>query len=112
MRKFLVSTALAIAIAPAAMAQMDHSTMDHSSMAIGAGDMIHADAVLNAIGDGTINVSHGPIAEIGWPAMTMDMPMMDGASLPEGLEPGAKIIMMLGQDADGMYAVGGVEAAE
>jgi Cu(I)/Ag(I) efflux system protein CusF len=90
---------------------MDHSSMEHSAMPM-AEDMGHAPATLSAIRDGTINVSHGPIAEIGWPARTIAMPMMDGVTLPEGMQPGDEIIMMLGQDHDGMYAIGGVAAAE
>ena len=73
MRKLVAMTLLSLTVAWGAVAQMDHSNMDHSSMPM-AEDMVHAPATLNAIGDGTINVSHGPIAEIGWPAMTMDMP--------------------------------------
>jgi Cu(I)/Ag(I) efflux system protein CusF len=111
MRKLLAMTLLSLTVASGAVAQMDHSSMDHSAMPM-AEDMVHAPATLNAIGDGTINVSHGPIAEIGWPAMTMDMPMMEGVTLPEGMQPGDEIIMMLGQDHDGMYAIGGVAAAE
>ncbi|WP_095588172.1 copper-binding protein [Actibacterium ureilyticum] len=112
MRKILATTTLmALCAAPAAMAQMDHSNMDHSAMPM-AEDMIHAEATLNAIGDGTLNVSHGPIKEIGWPAMTMDLPMMAGANLPDGLEPGDKVLMMLGQDHEGMYAISGLEPME
>ncbi|PTV93309.1 Cu(I)/Ag(I) efflux system protein CusF [Rhodobacter aestuarii] len=111
MRKTLLATVLTVAFAPAAMAQMDHSKMDHSAMPMAA-EMVHAEATLNAIGEDTINVSHGPIAEIGWPAMTMNMPMMEGVKVPEGIAPGDKIIIMLGQGADGIYAIGGVSASE
>ena len=65
------TTALALLLitAPvAAFAQMSHG--NHAEMAT-AGEGVHAEATLNAIGDGTVNVSHGPIAAIGWPAMTM-----------------------------------------
>ncbi len=48
---------------------------------------------------GTANVTHGPIAEIGMPGMTMDFPLddtLDPASLPIGQETG--LLLMQGQD--------------
>ncbi|MFD2174711.1 copper-binding protein [Rhodobacter lacus] len=109
MRKILIATLLSFGFAPVALAQMDHSAMDHSAMPM-ATQMVHVEATLNAIGEGTINVSHGPIKEIGWPAMTMDMPLMQGVSLPENVKPGDQILLMLSPDADGMYGVSGVAA--
>jgi Cu/Ag efflux protein CusF len=92
---------------PVAMAQMNHSTMDHSNMAMSDENMqgaVHAKAVVNSIGDGTVNVSHGPIPEIGWPAMTMDMPLTPEAVI-DGVAEGDEIVMMLIKRKDGMYAV-------
>lgn len=48
---------------------------------------------------GTANVTHGPIAEIGMPGMTMDFPLdeaLDPASLPLGEETG--LLLLQGQD--------------
>lgn len=48
---------------------------------------------------GTANVTHGPIAEIGMPGMTMDFPLddtLDPASLPIGQETG--LLLTQGQD--------------
>ena len=48
---------------------------------------------------GTANVTHGPIAEIGMPGMTMDFPLddaLDPASLPLGEETG--LMLVQGQD--------------
>ena len=59
--------------APMVVAQVNHG-MDHSDMPMGdtqMADAVHAKAIVNSIGDGTANVSHGPIPEIGWLAMTM-----------------------------------------
>tara|TARA_R110000850_G_scaffold1443_1_gene8178 strand:+ start:740 stop:1081 length:342 start_codon:yes stop_codon:yes gene_type:complete len=97
---------LAVA-APMAIAQTSHSTMDHSNMAMSEGKMegaVHAKAVINSIGDGTVNVSHEPIPEIGWPAMTMDMPLTADAQI-EGVAEGDEIVLMLIKGDDGMYAV-------
>lgn len=56
----------------------------------------------------TANITHGPIAEIGMPGMTMDFPLddtLDPASLPVGKETG----LFLRQDADLSLTVVGVE---
>jgi Cu(I)/Ag(I) efflux system protein CusF len=65
---------------------------------------IHAAATLNSLGDGMANISHGPITEIGWPAMTMDLTVLDGAEI-DGVEAGDEVMMMLEKGEDGMYAI-------
>ncbi|PTW48440.1 copper-binding protein [Rhodovulum kholense] len=110
MRKVLVSKLLSLSLAPAALAQMDHSHMDQSPTQA-TEQMVHAEATLDAIGGGSINVSYGPIAEIGWSTVTMDVPLMESVSLPDGIEPGDGIIMMPGRDSDGMSAISGVTAS-
>lgn len=81
----------------------DHSTMHMSSdMVEGA---VHAKGKINSIGDGTVNVSHDPIPAIGWPAMTMDLPLMEGAEIKEDLAAGDEVIMMLIKGNDGMYGI-------
>ena len=119
MRKPLIITAGIASIvltAGTAFAQtMDHSSMDHSAMAMGEEVIegaVHAQAVVNSMGDGTVNVSHGPIPEIGWPAMTMDMPLLEGAEMMGEIAVGDTVTMMLVKDADGMYAVGALMAGE
>ena len=105
MRTFILTLTLAFLTAPAALAQSDMSghdmTMgDHATMAEG----VHAEATLNSLSDGMANVSHGPIPDIGWPAMTMDMTLLDGAEI-DGVEPGDEVMMMLEQGPDGMFAI-------
>lgn len=119
MRSTLMTLAT-ILTAGAALAQMNHgATMDHGAMTEGQGAMdhgammdgVHAPATLNSIGDGTVNVSHGPIAAIGWPAMTMDMPLLEGADVGD-LQPGDSVTMMLEKGPDGMYGVKGLSKTE
>lgn len=66
---------------------------------------VHAKAVVNSFGDGTVNVSHEPIPEIGWPAMTMDMPLLDSFEMTGEIAEGDTVIMMLIKGDDGMYAI-------
>ncbi|MCE5973114.1 copper-binding protein [Sinirhodobacter sp. WL0062] len=102
----LISTLLA---APAAFAQMNHSSMDHSNMPMSDTQMqsaVHARAVVNSIADGKANVSHEPIPEIGWPAMTMDIAMTEDAQMMGDVVPGDTVTLMLIKGNDGMYAIG------
>ncbi|MDO7623307.1 MAG: copper-binding protein [Loktanella sp.] len=85
------------------MSKMDHSTMAMDEAAIEGA--VHAKAVVNSFGDGTVNVSHEPIPEIGWPAMTMDMPLLDSFEMTGEIAEGDTVIMMLIKGDDGMYAI-------
>jgi len=61
----------------------------------------HATGVINAIDGDTINISHPPIAEFNWPAMTMDFRLKGDAAT---LQPGMQIRFDLHQD-NGDYVV-------
>jgi Cu(I)/Ag(I) efflux system protein CusF len=69
---------------------------------------VHAKAVINSIGDGTANVSHDPIPEIGWPAMTMDMTVLENAQMMGEVTDGDEVTLMLVKGEDGMYAIGAI----
>ena len=82
--------------APAAMTATDHGAhpakarhlqMAHAghTQAQGRGTVNSVDAAAR-----TVNVSHGPIAALGWPAMTMDFPVATGVDL-KTLKPGTRI---------------------
>ena len=119
MRHFLLSLAFAAAAPAFALASDDsesgHGMSSHEGMGTESHENmhdeshegmagVHAEATVNSIGDGTVNVTHGPIAEIGWPAMTMDLPVLDGAEVG-GVEDGDEVMMMLEKGEDGMYAI-------
>ena len=104
--------------APVAMAQMtqsgtDHSTMDHSNMTMSDEKIegaVHTKAVVNSFGDGTANVSHEPIPDIGWPAMTMDLTLLPDARMKGEVAEGDAVTLMLIKGEDGMYAIGAIMA--
>lgn len=123
MRTTLLSTALIGLMATASIAsddtsghgQMDHGTMDHSQTDHGQmdhgqmdhgmmNDAINTQATINSIADGTVNVSHGPIPEIGWPSMTMDLNLLEGAEIG-AVEAGDEAMMTLEKGEDGMFAI-------
>ncbi|KIN72728.1 copper-binding protein [Sulfitobacter guttiformis] len=117
--KILSLTLFALMLStPLAMAQTNHSTMDHSNMdhsAMSAENMdgaVHTKAVVNALGDGTANISHEPIPEIGWPAMTMDLALLPDAQMLGDVVAGDTVTLMLIKGDDGMYSIAGMMAAE
>lgn len=95
--------------------QMDHGQMDHGAMDHGAhaGMMegVHAKAEIHSIDGDTVNLTHEPIPEIGWPGMTMDMKLLEGAEVDD-VKPGDKVVIMLEQDAEGIYGLRAIEKAE
>ncbi len=53
------------------------------------------DGVLEAINpDGTLSITHGPIASLGWPGMTMDFELAN-SSLAQGIAPGSAVTFEL-----------------
>jgi Cu(I)/Ag(I) efflux system protein CusF len=51
-----------------------------------------------------INISHGPIKDLGWPPMTMDFPVAPSVNL-KSIKPGAKVNFTLEKGDDGMPVV-------
>ncbi|MGB8663937.1 MAG: efflux RND transporter periplasmic adaptor subunit [Serratia inhibens] len=49
-----------------------------------------AEGVVEALNDGTVTLSHGPVPELQWPAMTMDF-ALPSAGLPVGIKPGDRV---------------------
>lgn len=110
MKNLLIPLALLSLSASPVLAQASHS-MDHSNMTMAAEqieDAVHVKAVVNSIGDGSANVSHDPIPEIGWPAMTMDLPLLENAEVMGEVSEGDEVTLMLMKGADGMYAIGAI----
>lgn len=109
MRSLLLIAALALS-APPVMAQSTHG---HGHNHSGSGTKtegndqmpgVHAEAKINSIDGNTVNVSHGPIPDIGWPSMTMDLTLLEGAEVGD-IKPGETAMMMLEQGADGIYGI-------
>lgn len=107
---FLVLTALAVA-APAGQAQMSHGSGHGDMHGEKAAEAISGTGSVNAVDPGkrTVNVTHEPIAAIGWPAMTMDFAVAEGVDLTN-LKQGAQIAFTLSRASDGIYVIDGVTA--
>ena len=76
----------------------DHS--DHGAMHKG----IQAAVTINSMADSTVNLTHGPIPEINWPSMTMDLNLLEGAEVGD-VTVGGDAMMTLEKGEDGMYAI-------
>jgi Cu(I)/Ag(I) efflux system periplasmic protein CusF len=58
-----------------------------------------------------LNITHGQIAALNWPAMTMDFDVAPGVDL-KALKAGSKISFTLARGADGMYVIDEVKPAQ
>ncbi len=51
-----------------------------------------------------LNMSHAPIPEIGWPAMTMEFPVAPSVDL-KSIKPGMSVNLTIEQQPGGMYEI-------
>jgi Cu/Ag efflux protein CusF len=58
----------------------------------------------------SVNMTHGPVAALKWPGMTMDFPVAPGVDMG-ALKPGAKVGFTLTKGTDGSYAIDSVKPA-
>lgn len=57
-----------------------------------------------------VNLSHNPIPEIGWPAMTMEFPVAPSIDLKE-IKPGTRVNFTIEQQPGGMYEIRAIAPA-
>ena len=55
-------------------------------------------------GNAKVNLTHEAIPAIGWPGMTMDMPLLEGARI-RGVKPGDQAWFVFAIGPDGAYAI-------
>jgi len=66
--------------------------------------------VLEAINDdGTVSITHGPIATLNWPGMTMDFALAN-SSLAAGIKPGSAISFEIVERKPGEYVITRLQA--
>ena len=72
----------------------------------------HATGMVNSVNPSArkVNISHGPITELGWPAMTMDFPVATSVDL-KTIKPGSHVNFTLGKGQHGMPLVQSIEPA-
>ena len=66
----------------------------------------HATGTINSVDPAQhkVNLSHNPIPEIGWPAMTMDFPVAPSVDL-RALKPGTRVNFTIERGERGMYEI-------
>ena len=116
MRITTLAIALALTASPALAGSTSHSGSSHGthnaeSTEHSEGKMVHTTATLNAVADDSLNVSHPPIPALKWPAMTMDLPLLEGAKVGE-IAAGDKVMLMLMPNGEGSYGISSVMPAE
>jgi Cu(I)/Ag(I) efflux system protein CusF len=99
----------AAAAAPAAVAPAAgtvHPSSGAMQMAHEGQSDAHAVGTVNSVDPAQhkINVSHQPIPEIGWPAMTMDFAVAPNVDL-RALKPGARINFTIEKGQGGIYEI-------
>jgi Cu/Ag efflux protein CusF len=57
-----------------------------------------------------VNLSHNPIPEIGWPAMTMEFPVAPSIDL-KAIKPGMRVNFTIEQQPGGMYEIRAITPA-
>jgi Cu(I)/Ag(I) efflux system protein CusF len=81
-------------------------------MAHGGHNDAHGTGTVNSV-DPTqhkVNLSHNPIPEIGWPAMTMDFPVAASVDL-KSIKPGTRVNFTIEQGQGGMYEIRAIAPA-
>jgi Cu/Ag efflux protein CusF len=73
---------------------------------------VHGTGTVNSVDPAQhkVNVSHTPIPEIGWPAMTMDFPAAPSVDL-RALKPGARVNFTIEKKPGGMYEIQAISPA-
>jgi Cu/Ag efflux protein CusF len=121
--KTLIAAAAAALLAGPALAQMDMpgqgkpqaGGMDHGAMstatpagkgAVGTGTVKTVDPAKH-----TVNLSHGPIPAINWPAMTMDFPVAPEVDLGS-VKAGQSVEFTLTEAGGGKYTVTSIKPSK
>lgn len=73
---------------------------------------VHASGTVKAVNSGAhkVTISHQPISQIGWPAMTMEFTAAPAVDLST-VKPGAQVNFSMEQGADGMYVIQSIAPA-
>ncbi|MCH9807661.1 MAG: copper-binding protein [Alphaproteobacteria bacterium] len=96
---------------------MDHSKMDHGAMKHGEAMPGKTEAsgvaVINSVDadKGMINLTHEPMPDLGWPTMTMDLPVTKRVDLGS-VKAGDKVDFKVKLGRDKQYRVTDMEAAK
>ena len=94
--------------------EADAASPQHSDMQMahaGHNDA-HGTGTVNSVDPAQhkVNLSHNPIPEIGWPAMTMEFPVAPSIDLTP-IKPGTRVNFTIEQQPGGMYEIRAITPA-
>jgi Cu(I)/Ag(I) efflux system periplasmic protein CusF len=92
-------------VAPAQAASPERITLAQADKPAGEGKVNSID-----VAGRKINMTHGPVAALKWPGMTMDFGVAPGVDM-NAFKPGEKIGFTLAPGAGGMYMIDSVKPA-
>ncbi len=91
---------------------MDHNAMDHSELIPGQAQATGVGMINTFDADKKmINITHEPMPELGWPAMTMDLAVTERVDL-SGIKAGDKVKFKVKLGRDKKYRITDIKAAE
>ena len=101
-----------IASAHGSMSGTEHSKGYQMQMAHSGHAHVQGSGTVNAVDAAAhkVNVSHGPIPAVGFPAMTMDFAVAPSVDL-NAVKPGARIKFDMEKGQDGMYVIQSIAPA-
>ncbi|MAH83539.1 MAG: hypothetical protein CBB68_04150 [Rhodospirillaceae bacterium TMED8] len=109
----IVAVAIIAAIDVSAQSTMNHGAghehMNHDAMPGQGSGAADVDAKINSVDvdGGMLNVTHGPVEALGWPSMTMDLPVTRRVDLST-VKPGDDVTLSLKQGRDKQFRVIGI----
>lgn len=88
------------------------ASASEARIVVAQADKPSGEGQINSIDAGArkVNMTHGPVAALKWPGMTMDFPVAPGVDMG-ALKPGGKVGFTLTKGADGSYAIDSVKPA-
>jgi Cu/Ag efflux protein CusF len=86
--------------------------MSEMQMAHAGHNDAHGTGTVNSVDPAQhkVNLSHSPIPEIGWPAMTMDFPVAASVDL-RAIKPGTRVNFTIEQGQGGIYEIKAIRPA-
>ncbi|WP_298351955.1 copper-binding protein [Rhodoblastus sp.] len=105
--------AIAVALSGAAPFLVSGQACAASAIVVAQAEKPIGQGTVNAIDESRrlLNITHGPIAALDWPGMTMNFGVAPSVDL-KALKAGAKISFTLTRGADGMYVIDAVKPAQ
>jgi Cu(I)/Ag(I) efflux system protein CusF len=104
LKPMFVAAALLAAIPMTATAVLAQTAPAQGQATTGQGKVNKVDAKAK-----TVNLTHGPIAALKWPAMTMDFAVLPTVDLSQ-VKVGDTVNFTIGRAPDGMYAISGISS--